>query len=611
MSKPILIFDGDCGFCRHWIAYWQSLTGDRVDYAPYQEVASRFPQIPLEHFVKAVQLMDWDGQVYGAAAAVFKSLTYSAGMGWLYKIYRASPAFASASEWIYRLVAGRRWIFSRLTYLLWGSEVRPSTYFASRWIFLRLMAVVYFAAFFSMDGQITGLLGSEGILPVRDLMAQARSHLGETRFDLLPTIFWWNDSDSFLRQVCFAGEILSALLFLGIFPQICLILLWLLYLSIASVGREFLGFQWDILLLETGLLAVFLAPFQAVPRPSREDPPSRLALWLSRILLFKLMFSSGVIKLSSGDAAWKNLTALNVHFETQPLPHALSWFVHQAPEWFMRVATAGMFGIELFVPFLIFLPRRPKIAAAAALIFLQILIIATGNYCFFNLLTIALCALLIDDAAYPPRVREWFGAQGGEKLRLAWARRAVLIPFATIILLLTPIHIAGAFRWRAEWPQLILRLENAVSPFRSVGGYGLFAVMTPSRPEIIVEGSVDGVEWKPYAFKYKPGDVTRAPRWAAPHQPRLDWQMWFAALSGYQQNPWFVNFCVRLLQGSPPVLGLLAENPFPGAPPKFIRAVVRDYRFTDFDERRQSGAWWKTQPLGLYLPVISLRENAR
>jgi hypothetical protein len=325
------------------------------------------------------------------------------------------------------------------------------------------------------------------------------------------------------------------------------------------------------------------------------------------------MFASGCVKLLSGDPAWRNLTALQFHYETQPLPTWIGWYIHQLPSGIQKTSTGLMFCIELFLPFLIFAPRRPRQLACVSFVMLQVLIFLTGNYCFFNLLTVALCLLLLDDTALksfvPNRWRLLLSARfkvQGSASSVRWPP-AITVPLACIVITVSIMEFSALFHLQVPWPRPLASVYRAMAPFRSINNYGLFAVMTMSRPEIIVEGSNDGVVWQEYEFKYKPGDVKRRPRFVEPHQPRLDWQMWFAALGTYRQNPWFVNFCVRLLQGSPDVLALLAHNPFAGAPPRYVRAVVYEYGFTDATTRRKTGAWWRREPKGDYLPVLSLR----
>jgi hypothetical protein len=355
-----------------------------------------------------------------------------------------------------------------------------------------------------------------------------------------------------------------------------------------------MSYQWDMLLLETGFLAIFLGWHPAV-------------IWLYRWLLFRLMFLSGIAKLMSGDRTWRNFSALRYHYETQPLPTPLAWFVHQSPPAFHRVSVGAMFAIELVVPFLIFMPRRIRLTAGGAIVLLQMMILLTGNYTFFNWLTIALCLFTMDDES----LRPWIPRRILSRIHpAAPAPRAITRPLAAVaaalVLLLTSIlflsEVAG-LTWKPA-----TTLVRALGPFGIANNYGLFAVMTVTRDEIIVEGSNDGQHWLAYEFNDKPGDVYRAPPIVAPFQPRLDWQMWFAALGSYRQNPWFVNFVFRLLQGSPQALRLLRTNPFPNSPPRYIRAELYRYWFTDWSTKRKTGAWWNRTPRGLYLPAISLED---
>ncbi len=601
-----MVFDGDCGFCRRWIARWRAITADRVDYAPSQEVAERFPEIPPEAFKAAVQFIETDGVVTSGAEAVFRGLFYAPGRGYGRWVYEHVPGAAPVTETVYRYIAAHRRGFSTLTGLFWGKHLEPSTFFFSRWLFLRLLGLIYLIAFVSLWGQIDGLIGSEGILPVKPWLDLVYEHRGRESYWLVPTLCWFKASDQFLHVLCAAGVLASGAVIAGFTPAPFLILAWVFYLSLASVSGVFLHFQWDILLLETGLLAILFAPWRILPRPSRERPPSTTVRLLFYLLLFRLMFGSGLVKLTSGDTTWHDLTALQYHYETQPLPPWTAWYAHQLPAWFQKTSVFIMFVIELGAPFLIFGPRRLKTAAFVLLVGLQLLIAGTGNYCFFNLLSIALCLLLLDDAMWPRRWREMI--IGPAELRRPPAprwRKWLIAPFATVVLTLSLVQIAELIRRDITWPKPITALCGYCEPIRAVNSYGLFRVMTTSRPEIIIEGSNDGREWRAYEFKWKPGDVRRRPRFVAPHQPRLDWQMWFAALGHYQHNPWLIYFMRRLLEGSRPVLNLLERNPFPDGPPRYLRAVVYDYHFTDFKARRETGAWWRRELKGLYCPVLS------
>jgi hypothetical protein len=335
------------------------------------------------------------------------------------------------------------------------------------------------------------------------------------------------------------------------------------------------------------------------------------------------MFASGCVKLLSKDPTWRDLTALKFHYETQPLPTWVGWYAAQLPARAQQVCTAVMFVTELAVPFLIFGPRRLRQVACLLLVALQVLIFLTGNYCFFNLLTIVICVTLLDDAALRTLTPKWLrtktepATQTGPtvpeavpskqpRARWPWF---VLAPVAVVTVILPLMQFIAMFGVRESLPRPLGALYASLAPFRSCNQYGLFAVMTTTRMEIVIEGSNDATNWTAYEFKYKPGDVRERPKFVEPHQPRLDWQMWFAALGDYRQNPWLVNFCVRLLQGSPDVLRLLERNPFAEAPPRYIRAQFYEYHFTDWPERRRTGAWWRRELKGSYLPPISLRSS--
>jgi len=580
-EKPLLIYDGQCGFCRTWIDYYRGLTGDAVDYAPSQEVAQNFPQIPAESFRQSVQMVLPGGSVISGAAAAFSTLGY-AGVQWPMWLYRHVPGFGAISEFTYRFIAARRNRFSAVTRLTFG---RPATlsYGRVEWLFLRILALIYFAAFASLAVQITGLVGEQGMLPVGRFLAGAKAALGTRAFWEIPGVFWIAHGDDVLRVAAWTGVALSLVLLIGRAERAALISLYVLYLSLTTIGQSFLAFQWDILLLEAGFLAIFLGA-------------SKWIVFLFRWLLFRLMFLSGVAKLASHDPSWRDLTAMSFHYMTQPLPTPLAWFLYQLPLDFQRASTAFVLFTELAVPFLILGPRVWRRIAFFPLVALQCLIFLSGNYTFFNLLTIALCLFLIDDEMLA-------------KLRLgtrtATTNPALAKAVAVAILLVSAIEMWSVFT-RGAGPFDFV--TEAVAPFGVVNTYGLFATMTTERPEIIVQGSNDGATWLDYEFPFKPGQLGKAPRFVAPYQPRLDWQMWFAALSGYRSEPWFVNFMLRLLQGSPPVEGLLAKNPFPATPPKYVRALLYDYSFTDWKELRETGHWWKRRARGMYLRAVSLDD---
>jgi lipase maturation factor 1 len=573
MTKPLVVYDGHCGFCKIWIDYTKRLIGDAVEYSPYQELGPEFK--------KAVHLIFPNGEIVQGAEAVFRVLAFAPGKKLPLWLYKNMPGFAPVTELLYRIIAAHRDFGYKATALLFGKEVYPQQFNAVAWLFEKSLALVYLSAFISFAVQATALIGSDGVSPIGLYLARASQALGASAWLQVPTLLWIAHSNTALHVLCWAGICSSIALLCGAVPRLMAVFLYILYLSIVAAGQEFMSFQWDMLLLEAGFLATFLGS-------------SKRIVWLYRMLLFRLMLMSGTVKLLSGDPTWHNLTALNFHYQTQPLPTPIAWYAQHFPEWFQRFSVASVFTIEILIPFLIFAPRRLRHFAAWSLILLQICILITGNYAFFNWLALAFCLFLFDDRALtkiiPARPR----------------KTAVPAVIFGIILLFGFAELYDNFM-RRPLP-VVSTLMGFTAPFGIVNGYGLFAIMTTQRLEIIIEGSNDGVTWLAYEFPYKPGDVRRRPPWVAPYQPRLDWQMWFAALGNYRENPWFVSLVARLLHGSPDVLKLFAYNPFPEKPPVRIRAVVYEYKFTDSETRRKTGAWWTREPLGRYIPSITLDD---
>lgn len=493
---------------------------------------------------------------------------------------------------------------------------KSADYIVVRLIFLRGLGLVYFVAFTSIFIQVLGLIGRNGILPAEAFLQQAAAQVsGMERFFLVPTLFWMNCSDLALRLLTGCGAVLSLLVVCGIASGPLLFCLWFMYLSVVTVGGDFMSFQWDILLLETGFLAIFFAQFRLFDllwaqqaRQMQTIAPPVVVLWLLRFLLFKLMLSSGCVKLLSGDPTWLNFTALDFHYWTQPLPTPVAWCIAQMPNWFQKLSVSVTFFIEIIVPFLIFTTRRLRLIAACLVAFLQIIIALTGNYTFFNLLTILLCMPLLDDAYLLKLVPAKLKTRVGRSVQTAPLKaphKAVMCCLVSLIILLTVVRPSAGIMV----PDPIRSLAFTLSPFHLVNSYGLFAVMTTSRKEIIVEGSDDGHDWQAYEFPFKPGDVKRAPPWVAPYQPRLDWQMWFAALGSSADSPWLTHFMLCLLKGSPEVRALLASVPFSGHTPRFVRATLYDYRFTNFAERNKTGAWWKREYIAPFFPIVTLHET--
>jgi len=589
-QTPTLLFDGDCGFCRKWIAYWKSLTGEKVQYVTYQKAGANFPDIKNKELEQAVHFVDSDGTVKGAEA-VFKSLTY-ANKNWGLWLYKKVPGFKPVTEFFYRLVANHRVLFSFLTKHIYGDQINPAKHDLVRWLFLRAFGIISLLVFLSLIPQYLGLYGSNGIAPISDFLTQVSSQLGVSKWWKFPTLFWFFSSDTALYLSLIVGCAFSILLILNQLTLLSLIGIWVLYLSILNTGQVFLSFQWDIFFVEIGFLAILWAAFKS---------PSTAILWLLRILLFRFMLGAGLVKIISGEPAWRDLTALSYHYLTQPIPHALSWYIHQLPMWFHKFSAVFSYVIELICPFFIFLPGRLRLISFFGTASLMILIFFTGNYGFFNLLVLVLCIPLLHDDL----IKKWVKVPIETKVS---SRGHIFYSlFFVLFITLSFSYETIRFGFWQKPPTLIRAPLKAIQPFHIINGYGPFSVMTKKRYEIEFEGSNDGIVWKSYPFKWKPQDVSLAPKWVQPYHPRLDWQMWFVPLSRPNNSPWIYSTALRLLQGSDQVTSLFADNPFKDKPPKYIRTVAYDYTFTEPETKKLTGDWWSRKLAGQFTPVMSLK----
>ena len=456
-------------------------------------------------------------------------------------------------------------------------------------LFPRLLAVIYLLAFTSLLVQLRGLYGAQGILPIADYTTRLRRHFGARAWRLYPSLFWLNSGDSFLLGCAGAGVALSLLLLAGIAVLPTLILLWLLYLSFTSLGQDFLSFQWDALLLEVGFMTIFLP---------LADPAAPVVAFAYHFFLFRFMLSAGVVKLASHDPNWRRLRALFFHYETQPLPNRLAWYAHQLPAGIQKLSCLATFFFELVVPVLCLGPATLRLAACGLLLIFQTLLLLSGSYGFFNLLTMVLCVPLLDDRFLAPL--DFLPAVTAPLLP------ALSAPASAFFLLFILLNGLQLLRLGAH-PRWLAPILGQCGSWGISSPYGLFAVMTTTRYEYVIEGSNDGEEWQAYAFAWKPGDPAIPPRQAAPHQPRLDWQMWFAALNPANIDPWFARLLQRLFEGSPPVLALFRSVPFRDTPPRLLRLTVYQYHFTDGATRRASGHWWQREEIARSAPLA--REN--
>jgi hypothetical protein len=448
-------------------------------------------------------------------------------------------------------------------------------------LFLRLLGVIYLIAFISIAQQVEGLVGSQGILPFAEKLAYLETQYGLERYYQLPNVFWLNASDQALTGVAIAGCFAAILI---IFNR---------YLSLYHANREFLNFQWDGLLLEAGFLAIFLTP------------RSRAVVLLFRWLLFRLRFMSGISKLSMNDPTWSGFTALNTYFEVQPLPTPLAWYAHQLPEWLLRFGTGATLVVEILVPFMMFLPRNWRFAAAWITILWQVLIILTSNHNWINFLTIILCLFLFDDRSVqrilPQRFQTALLKPVESAPRRDRIRRTAVGILSAFILVTSSVHL-----WELTTMQrssgIAGKLLDYAETYRLVSKYHVFPTMKRQRIELELSGSQDGREWKTYVFKHKPGDIYARPSVVLPFQPRLDWQMWFVTLNR-SHLPWFRNFLQALLENSPTVTALLHHNPFPDQAPRYIRVDAYQYSFSSVERRSETGQWWQRETLGSFSPL--------
>ncbi|MBS2008595.1 MAG: lipase maturation factor family protein [Cyanobacteria bacterium SZAS TMP-1] len=477
-------------------------------------------------------------------------------------------------------------------------------------LFLRMIGCVYFCAFFSLVFQIRGLLGSDGILPVSTYLAAVQQNNGFLSYIGCPTLFWFSCDNTALYVLTISGCLLAICMMAGRFLPLCALFLYIMFLSITSVGQEFLSYQWDMLLLQVGFLAIIASLLK--PDKSKILPALVTAFFF--YLNFRLIFSSGVCKIASGDPTWANLTALLYHFNTQPLPTPLAIFANAMPEALSKVVCLLTLGIELLIPFFIWLPRRCRLAAAIILALLQAAIALTGNYGFFNLLSAVILLPLLDDDFLARTPLQKFLAikpEVGSKFSVAGSIFGYVL--SAIVLFNCLAEFSGRLFY--EFAPAPLRFARAMSQTCGISNsYGLFAVMTLERPEIIVEGSDDGINYRAYQFRYKVSRPEQAPPIVAPNQPRLDWQMWFESLNATygepfsarrglnpSPSPWFIAFLTRLSEGDRAVLDLLASNPFKEKPPKYLRARVVNYTMASPTDLLATGRWWKTAELGTYV----------
>jgi lipase maturation factor 1 len=528
----------------------------------------------------------------------------------------------------------------------------PSDRFLSRWIFLRALGAIYFSAFFSLVFQIRGLIGPEGILPASEYLKSVAEQVGHARYWYVPSVLWFSSGSHMLTGLCWVGMAAAVLLVLNIWPRGMLGVCFVCFLSFVSAARDFSGYQSDGMLLEAGFLSLFLAPGGLRPRLGEMRPPVRAALYLLLWEWFRIYFESGVAKMVGGDPEWRNFTAIDDYYQNGPLPTWIGWYVQHFPHWFHGATAFLTLALELVLIWLAFLPRRFRIALFFVVTPWQIGIILTANYTFLNYLVLILGFLLLDDrflmrffpgrwkrplldlpltsAGHPDspagdqlsvlasRSSPWIDeAPASQDASLdGWQKNSFwLAPLRVAITAVLLVWIFYATTAQMVWMITPAPLPTSpvalLDPFRIANRYGLFAVMTRGRYEIEFQGSNDGQTWIAYPFRHKPQELNKPPRIYAPYQPRLDWNLWFASLGEWRDNPLVLRTQRRLLSNDPDVLALFAANPFPQGPPRQVRAVLWQYWFTSMTEKREHGLWWRRELLGLYAPAIRLEPGGK
>jgi hypothetical protein len=544
------------------------------------------------------------------------------------------------------------WTPSSFIRWLFDSRNGPSDRFLTRWIFLRALGAIYFSAFFSLVFQIRGLIGPQGILPASEYLHSVAEQVGHARYWYVPSVLWFSSGSHMLIGLCYAGLTAAVLLILNIWPRGMLAVCFVCFLSFVSAARDFSGYQSDGMLLEAGFLSLFLAPGGFRPRLGETRPPPRSALYLLLWEWFRIYFESGVAKIAGGDAEWRNFTAMDDYYQNGPLPTWIGWYVQHFPHWFHAATAFFTLALELVLIWSAFLPRRFRIALFFVLTPWQIGIILTANYTFLNYLVLILAFLLLDDRFlirfFPAKWKQPLLARSSptpiESTAPAADHLSILAPpsspsaheaparkltslewWQKICFWLSPLRVAITavllvWVFYATTAQMVWTITPAplptspvalLDPFRIANRYGLFAVMTRARYEIEFQGSNDGQTWIAYPFRHKPQELDKPPRIYAPYQPRLDWNLWFASLGEWRDNPMVLRTERRLLTNDTDVLALFAANPFPQAPPRQVRAVLWQYWFTSMAEKREHGLWWRRELLGLYAPAIQLDPGGK
>jgi len=480
-----------------------------------------------------------------------------------------------------------------------------NSYWLTRFVILRLLGFVYAIAFLVAAQQLVPLIGEHGLTPANHFLASIQSQLGSSSAGMLrvPTLFWFGLSDNGLSIFAWTGFALSLVVLAGYANAILLTVLWAMYMSIVHIGQVWYGYGWETQLLETGFLSIFLCPlFDARPFP--KIGPPLLVVWLFRWLGFRIMIGAGLIKLR-GDSCWRDLTCLYYHYETQPIPNPISRYLHFAPHWFHNIETAWNHFVELVVPWFSFGPRTARHIAGVLLVTFQIFLILSGNLSFLNYVTLIPFLACFDDTFLRlilPKSLVRRAEEAAQQAKPCRVQNAVAVALSILVAYLSIAPVLNLVSNRQV-------MNSSFDPLDLVNTYGAFGSVGKERYEIVFEGTDDALitgdtKWKEYEFSAKPGDPNRRPPFVAPYQPRIDWQIWFAAMASPAEYPWTLHFVWKLLHNDRGTLALLANNPFPTAPPRYIRARLYRYHFAPIGDP----AWWKREPVGEWLPALSIDD---
>ncbi len=483
---------------------------------------------------------------------------------------------------------------------------RP-TYWLTRFVILRLLGAIYAVAFLVAINQIIPLIGANGLLPVGIFLQRVSNALGSNGagFIRLPSLFWIAHSDTALLTTAWIGFILSCVVMAGFANAPILAILWIMYMSFVHVGQDWYGYGWEIQLLETGFLAIFLCPLLDMrPFPKRAPPMPIIGLF--RWLIFRIMFGAGMIKIR-GDEVWRNGTALYYHFETQPLAGPLSRWFHFLPRVFLKLGVWYNFLAELVAPWFIFWPRLARHIAGSVIVILQIILVLSGNLSFLNWLTIVPALACFDDGFWSKLLPASLVRSAGRAAKNAEPSKSMTATSWVITVIIALLSLQPVFNMLS--PQQIM--NTSFDPVDLVNTYGAFGSVGRERFNVVFEGTTDehpddSANWKAYPYKGLPVALDKRPPQVAPYHLRLDWQMWFASMSSPNEYPWTLNLISKLLHNDPGALSLFAGNPFPDRPPRWIRAVL--YRYSFARPGNPKGLWWNREKLGDWLPALSVND---